>query len=102
MPCLLAIHSDIISKTIYDKGEAFGPQNNAIWLVHGNVFRIMILLFFRLMTIDMTLFQFIDWFLEQFEDDESCPAGGASGSEDELQLEKDHGQNQEQKSEDQQ
>ena len=100
MPCLLAIHSDIISKTIYDKGEAFGPQNNAIWLVHGNIFRIMILLFFRLMTIDMTLFQFIDWFLEQFEDDESCPGGA---EDDPQQLEKAHnGQNQEQKgSEDQ-
>ena len=28
------------------------------------------LLFFRLMAIDMTLFQFIDWFLEQFEEEE--------------------------------
>ena len=32
----------------------------------------MLLLFFRLMAIDMTLFQFIDWFLEQFEEEEEA------------------------------
>ena len=56
MPFILAVYSDIVSKTIYDKGDAFGAQSNAIWLIHGNLFRIMLLLFFRLMTIDMTLF----------------------------------------------
>ena len=81
MPFILAVHSEIVSKTIYEKGDAFGAQNNAIWLVHGNIFRIMILLFFRLMAIDMTLFQFIDWFLEQFEEDEEG-ANGAATPED--------------------
>ena len=34
------------------------------------MFKIMLLFFFRLMAIDMTLFQFIDWFLEQMDQEE--------------------------------
>ena len=70
MPFILAVHSELVSKTISDSGDVFIAQNNAIWLIHSNMFRIMLLLFFRLMTIDMTLFQFIDWFLEQLDEDE--------------------------------
>lgn len=49
------------------------------------MFRIMILLFFRLMTIDMTLIQFIDWFLEQFEEDED--ANSVVSSNEDIDLE---------------
>ena len=69
MPFLLAMNTDI-SKNIFGTGDVFTTQNEAIWLIHSNLFRIMLLLFFRLMTIDMTLFQFMDWFLEQFDEEE--------------------------------
>lgn len=72
MPFLLAMHSEL-NKSIQGKQDVFSAQTDAIWLIHTNLFRIMLMLFFRLMTIDMSLFQFIDWFLEQFdeEDDEA-------------------------------
>mmetsp|Transcript_36876 Transcript_36876/g.48450 ORF Transcript_36876/g.48450 Transcript_36876/m.48450 type:complete len:82 (-) Transcript_36876:255-500(-) len=73
MPFLLAVHSEIVNKIIVDKGgeiDFFGMQNNAIWIIHGNMFRLMWLFFFRLMAIDMTLFQFFDWFFDQFEEEE--------------------------------
>lgn len=73
MPFILGTHAEIISKLIIDKGEdidVFGMQNDAIWIIHSNMFRIMWLFFFRLMAIDMTLFQFFDWFFDQFEEDE--------------------------------
>lgn len=72
MPFLLAVHSEIVSKTVFGKQEVFSAQNEAIWLIHGNMFRVMMMLFFRLMAIDMTMFQFIDWFLEQFEEEEEA------------------------------
>ena len=73
MPFILAIHVEIVNKLIIDQGEGvdvFGMQNDAIWIIHANMFRIMWLFFFRLMAIDMTLFQFFDWFFDQFEEDE--------------------------------
>lgn len=56
MPFVLAVHQELVTKTIFGMGEVFEAQNDGIWLIHGNLFRIMLLLFFRLMTIDMTLF----------------------------------------------
>lgn len=70
LPFILAVHSEILSKIVILKGDIFKSQNEAIWIIHSNLFRIMLLFFFRLMTIDMTLFQFIDWFLEQFEEED--------------------------------
>ena len=66
MPFLLAMHTEL-NKNIQGKEEIFKGQIDAIWLIHTNLFRIMFVLFFRLVAIDMTFFQFIDWFLEQFD-----------------------------------
>ena len=73
MPFILAIHAEIVNKLIIDKGEGvdvFGMQNDAIWIIHANIFRLMWLFFFRLMAIDMTLPTFFDWFFDQCEEDE--------------------------------
>ena len=70
MPFLLALHSEVVGKIDFGKGEVFSSQTDAIWIIHGNMFKIMLLFFFRLMAIDMTLFQFIDWFLEQMDQEE--------------------------------
>jgi len=73
-PFLLAVHNEILNKVYIDgqlkSNETFKMQSAAIWIIHSNMFRIMLLFFFRMMTIDMSLFQFIDWLLEQFEEDE--------------------------------
>ena len=55
MPFLLAMHAEL-NKSIYGKAEVFSAQNDAIWMIHANLFRIMLMLFFRLMAVDMTLF----------------------------------------------
>ena len=52
------------------KGDILKFQSDAIWGIHTNMYRIMLLFYFRMVAIDMTLFQFIDWFLEQFEEEE--------------------------------
>ena len=54
MPFLLAIHSEIVAKVILKSGEAFLDQNDAIWIIHGNMLRLMLLLFFKIVVIDMT------------------------------------------------
>lgn len=72
MPFLLAVHSEIVSKIVIDRDDSggvndadfFALQNDAIWIIHSNMFRLMWLFFFRLMAIDMTLFQFFDWFFD--------------------------------------
>lgn len=60
MPFLLAMHSEL-NKSIIGKEEVFTAQSDAIWKIHTNLFRIMLVLFFRLMTIDMSLMQFSTW-----------------------------------------
>jgi len=52
-----------------DHSKVFDGAVDALWSLHSSQIRILILSIIRLMSIDMTFFQFIDWLLDILEDE---------------------------------
>ena len=70
LPFLLMGHKDYVTRNIVTLAHLFDGAREAIWTLQTSIIQILLMLILRLMAVDMTFYQFIDWFLDIIHDDE--------------------------------